>query len=198
MKRYIIRIMALLLIASVLSLSGCGSKTEDPGAPPEEVIHPDSEAAQDDAADTGYDGDVLENAVTVRIGQRSQTDWLVNMYNNAAAETMLGYLSGSGLLFPTYTYEEEQGFVAQTIRGNYSRDDEITVTDVKSGELYLFSGGQLRFYFKDVDGANITATPVGYYSDTDGLTEAVLEAYEDSYGNVWGVEVYFLITKNID
>ena len=33
---------------------------------------------------------------------------------------------------------------------------------------------------------------------TDGLTEAVLEAYEDSYGNVWGVEVYFLITKNID
>ena len=64
--------------------------------------------------------------------------------------------------------------------------------------MYLFSGGQLRFYFKDVEGANITATPVGYYADTEGLTEAVIEAYESNQGDVWGVDVYFVITKNIN
>lgn len=95
------------------------------------------------------------------------------MYNNDAAVTMLGYLSDSALLFPTYTYGEEQGFVAQRVRGNDTRDDETTVADVKTGDLYLFSDGQLRFYFKDAVGANITATPVGYHADTEGLSNAV-------------------------
>ena len=75
------------------------------------------------------------------------------MYNNDAAETMLGYLSGDG---------------------------------------------QLRFYFKDVEGANITATPVGYYIDTEGLADAVQEAYETNLGDTWGVDVYFWITKTIE
>ena len=110
---------------------------------------------------------------------------------------MLDYLSGSSLLFPTYTYEEDEGFVAQNIRGSYSRDDEVTIADVKTGELYLFSGGQLRFYFKDVQGANITATPLGYYTETEGLTEAVQEAYQSNLGDVWGVDVYFQIKKTI-
>ena len=69
---------------------------------------------------------------------------------------------------------------------------------MKAGELYLFSGGQLRFYFKDVGGANITATPIGCYTDTEGLAEAVKDAYEAELGNVWGVDVYFVITKNVD
>ena len=111
---------------------------------------------------------------------------------------MLDYLSGSPLLFPTYTYEEEQGFVAQNVRGSYTRDDETTVADVKAGELYLFSGGQLRLYFKAMEGANITATPVGRFAETEGLTEAVIEAYESNLGDTWGVDVYFVIIKNID
>ena len=110
---------------------------------------------------------------------------------------MLDYLSGSPLLFPTYTYEEEQGFVAQNVRGSYTRDDETTVTDIRTGELYLFSGGQLRFYFKDVTGANITATPIGCYTDTEGLADAVMDAYQSNLGDTWGVDVYFVITKSI-
>ena len=35
-------------------------------------------------------------------------------------------------------------------------------------------------------------------SDTEGLAEAVQEAYESNKGDVWGVDVYFMITKNID
>ena len=136
--------------------------------------------------------------MSVQIGQGSQKDWFIDMYDNDAAATMLGYLSSSGLLFPTYTYEEEQGFVAQNVRGSYTKDDETTIADVKAGELYLFSGGQLRFYFKDADGANITATPIGCYTDTEGLAEAVKDAYEAELGNVWGVDVYFVITKNMD
>ena len=199
MKKFVAWIMVLSLAAGIVSLTGCASsQPEDPGAPPAEVINPDGEPTQDEGAGSGYDGDILENAVTVRIGQGESKDWSINMYNNDAAATMLGYLSGSPLLFPTYPYEEEQGFVAQSVRGTYSRDDEVTVADVKCGELYLFSGGQLRFYFKDVEGANITATPIGYYTETDGLTEAVIEAYESNLNDVWGVDVYFVITKNID
>ena len=199
MKKFVAWIIVLSLAAGIVSLTGCSSsQPEDPGAPPAEVINPDGEPAQDEGAGSGYDGDILENAVTVRIGQGESKDWSINMYNNDAAATMLGYLSGSPLLFPTYTYEEEQGFVAQSVRGTYSRDDEVTVADVKCGELYLFSGGQLRFYFKDVEGANITATPIGYYTDTEGLTEAVQEAYESNLNDVWRVSVYFIITKNID
>ena len=119
------------------------------------------------------------------------------MYNNDAALTMLDYLSGSALLFPAYTYDEEGGFVAQNVRGNYTRDDEQTIPDVKTGELYLFSGGQLRFYFKDMEGANITATPIGYYTDVEGLTEAVQEAYTSNMDDTWGVDVYFWITKTL-
>ena len=209
MKKFTTLITVLLIIVSMTAFTGCGSQTKDPGPPPADVINPEDSGntsagdSTDDDTQNENDGtldesDILENAVSVRIGQNGQTDWLINMYNNDAAETMLGYLSGSGLLFPTYTYDEEQGFVAQNVRGNYSRDDETTIADVKTGELYLFSGGQLRFYFKDVAGANITATPIGYYTDMEGLTEAVQEAYESNKGDVWGVDVYFVITKNID
>ena len=209
MKKSTPLITVLLLILSMAAFTGCGSQTEDPGPPPADVINPDISESTSAENSTGADtqiendeiseeSDILENAVSVKIGRDGKTDWSINMYNNDAAETMLGYLSGSGLLFPTYTYDEEQGFVAQTVRGNYTRDDETTVTDVKNGELYLFSGGQLRFYFKDIEGANITATPVGYYTDTEGLTEAVQEAYESNKDDVWGVDVYFVITKNID
>ena len=209
MKKFTTLVTVLLLIVSMTAFTGCGSQTEDPGPPPADVINPDNSgniSAEDSTVDdtpsegdeTSDESDILENAVSVRIGRNGKTDWSVDMYNNDAAETMLGYLSGSGLLFPTYTYNEEEGFVAQNVRGNYSRDDETTIADVKTGELYLFSGGQLRFYFKDIEGANIIATPVGYYTDTEGLTEAVQEAYESNKGDTWGVDVYFVITKNID
>ena len=209
MKKFTTLITALLLIVSMTAFTGCGSQTEDPGPPPADVINPENsgntsvenstgDSTQNENDETSDESDILENAVSVRIGRDGKTDWSVDMYSNDAAETMLGYLSGSGLLFPTYTYNEEQGFVAQNVRGNYSRDDETTIADVKTGELYLFSGGQLRFYFKDIEGADITATPVGYYTDTEGLAEAVQEAYESNKGDVWGVDVYFWITKNIE
>lgn len=210
MKKFAALMIALLLAVGMTAFAGCSSQPEDPGTPPENVIHPGNSgdiSSNDNGTDistpngnsgTADDGEILENAVSVRIGQRSQKNWSINMYNNAAAVTMMNYLSGSPLLFPTYTYEEEAGFVAQSVRGNYTRDDETTITDIKAGELYLFGGGQLRFYFKDVAGANITATPVGYYSETEGLAEAVKGAYEAELGNVWGVDVYFVITKTID
>ena len=202
MKKITTLIMILVLTISMAALTGCGSQMEDPGPPPEEVINPGNSGGSgtDDSTHNGgnttsdEDG-VLENAVSVRIGRDGRTEWNVNMYDNDAAWTMLGYLSDSGLLFPTYTYDEEGGFVAQSIRGTYSRDDEVTITDVKAGELYLFNGGQLRFYFKDIEGADITATPVGYYTDTEGLAQAVQDAYESNLGDVWGVDVYFWITK---
>ncbi len=196
MKKMIALMTVLLLTITMATLTGCGSQTEDPGPPPSEVISPDNTQSDNDGS--AYDGDVLENAVSVRIGQGESKDWSIDMYNNDAAVTMLGYLSGSPLLFPTYTYDEEQGFVAQNVRGSYTRDDETTITDIKAGELYLMSGGQLRFYFKDVAGADITATPIGYYTDTEGLADAVIDAYESNIGDTWGVDVYFVITKTMD
>lgn len=191
---------ALLLALGMTVLTSCGSKTEDPGAPPRDVIDQGSNTGgntQNENNASAYEGDVLKSAVSVVIGKQSTKEWSVDMYNNAAAKTMLGYLSETSLTFPTYTYEEEQGFVAQSVRGSYTRDDETTITDIKAGELYLFSGGQLRFYFKDVPSANITATPVGYYANTEGLTDAVIDAYQSNIGDTWGVDVYFLITKTI-
>ena len=208
MRKVTTLLTVLSLIVSAAAFTGCGSQTKDPGPPPADVINPEKSEITSDESNTGGDtqndndetsdeSDILENAVSVRIGRDGKTDWLIDMYNNDAAETMLGYLSGSGLLFPTYTYDEEGGFVAQSIRGTYTRDDETTIADVKAGELYLFSGGQLRFYFKDMEGADITATPVGYYTDIEGLTKAVQDAYESNLGDMWGVDVYFWITKMI-
>ena len=145
-----------------------------------------------------YRGEVLENAVSVRIGNFGRKDWYINMYDNAAAQTMLGYLSSSEMRFPTYNYDGEHGFVSQSVRGSYTRNDEITVADVKAGELYLLSGGQLRFYFRDSTGVNITATPIGYYVETDGLADAVIDAYTSNIGDSWGVDVYFNIRKLIN
>ena len=201
MKKFVALMLVLLLALGMAALTGCHSQAEDPGPPPENVINPDHNAednTQNANSGTAYDGDILENAVSVRIGRDGEKEWSVNMYNNAASTTMLDYLSDSALLFPTYTYEEEEGFVAQSVRGSYTRDDETTISDIKAGELYLFSGGQLRFYFKDMAGANITATPVGYFVDTEELAKAVQGAYEANLGDTWGVDVYFWITKTID
>ena len=215
MKKFTLWMTAFVFLAGMTALTGCDSGTEDPGPPPVNVIHPENtedasvgdetggtqsenSGTQNETNGTGYEGELLENAVSVRIGQGESKNWTVDMYNNAAAVTMLDYLAKTALLFPTYTYEEEQGFVAQSVRGKYTRDDEITVADIKAGELYLFSGNQLRFYFKDAEGVNITATPVGYFAETDGLAEAVTGAYESNLGDYWGVDVYFLITKTLD
>ena len=211
MKKNKLKTLAAIFALGLSVLTGCGAGTEDPGEPPAEVINGESTNVENNSAQTGSstnmeeasNGDVsgdeiLANAVSVRIGRDGTTEWNVDMYNNDAALTMLDYLSSSALLFPTYTYDEEGGFVAQSVRGNYTRDDEQTIADVKAGELYLFSGGQLRFYFKDMEGANITATPIGCYTDTEGLTEAVQEAYTSNLDDTWGVDVYFWITKTLE
>ena len=199
MKKMTMRVLALLLVCNVALLSGCGGRTEDPGEPPAEVVNPNSNPSEEsDTGNADDSGEVLENVISVRIGRDGTKEWGVNMYNNDAAMTMLDYLSGNALLFPTYTYDEEEGFVAQNVRGNYTRDDEQEIADVKVGELYLFSGGQLRFYFKDMEGVNITATPVGYYTDVENLTEAVQEAYKSNLDDTWGVDVYFWITKTLE
>lgn len=209
-------LLAMVFVFCMAVTAGCGRQAEDPGTPPEEVIHPSQDAGVSDevqdgsqeSADTGskesmgedtqkpYDGNVLNAAVTVRIGRDGSTDYDVDMYNNAAVDTMLGYLSNSALLFPTYTYDGETGYVGQHVRGTYTRDDEIEVVDIHTGELYLFGDGQLRLYFKDVEGANILATPVGCVADTATLTDAVESAYESNLDDTWGVDVYFWITKN--
>ena len=211
MKKSKLKTLAAIVALGLSVLTGCGAGTEDPGEPPAEVINGESTNVENNSAQTGSstnleetgNGDVsgdeiLADAISVRIGRDGTTEWNVDMYNNDAALTMLDYLSGSALLFPTYTYDEDGGFVAQHVRGSYTRDDEQTIADVKTGELYLFSGGQLRFYFKDVEGVNITATPVGYYTDTEGLTEAVQEAYTSNLNDEWGVDVYFWITKTLE
>lgn len=218
MKKMTMWVLALLFVCNAALLSGCSGRTKDPGEPPAEVVNPgqssedaapdgnlsgdtDSDSSSSEESNTGNaddSGEVLENAISVRIGRDGNKEWNVSMYNNDAAITMLDYLSDSALLFPTYTYDEEEGFVAQSVRGNYTRDDEQEIADVKAGELYLFSGGQLRLYFKDMEGADITATPVGYYTDVEGLTEAVEEAYESNLDDTWGVDVYFWITKTLE
>ena len=206
---------AVVLGFEVLLLSGCGTGAQDPGEPPAEVLYGGSTGTEN--ADTGNgntdvekntpqaesgagreEAEILAKAVSVRIGREGVAEWNVDMYNNDAAQTMLNYLSDSALLFPTYTYDEEGGFVAQNVRGNYTRDDERTIADVKTGELYLFSGGQLRFYFKDMEGANIIATPIGYYTDVEELAEAVQEAYTANLEDTWGVDVYFWLTKTLE
>ena len=217
------KITSLILAVAVAALAGCNSKPEDPGTPPSSVINPsasqgnsaNNSTINNTANSTGDDtqstdgnsqgtesvgshgGEIIENAVSVRIGNGGRKDWYINMYDNAAAQTMLGYLTRSELRFPTYNYDEENGYVSQSVRGTYTRDDEVTVADVKTGELYLFSGGQLRFYFKDCEGMNITATPIGYYVETEGLADAVIDAYTTNLGDTWGVDVYFNITKRI-
>lgn len=209
MKKLSSALLAILMAAAVISFTGCQSESRDPGAPPEDVIHPelsdsgdsvtedtDYAGEENEAAESSSSGEIMENAVTVRIGRDGGEELSVNMIDNAAVNTMLGYLSDSELLFPTYTYDEEAGFVGQNIRGSYTRDDEVTVADVKCGELYLFSGGQLRLYFKDVPGADITATPVGVFADTSVINEAVKTAHDGNVDDIWGVEVYFRITKN--
>lgn len=202
-------------------LTACGEDEKYP-EPPEGVINPDSGNnsggntqtpngdtqtpngdTQTPNGDNGSENkkpsqnnDILENAVSVRIGLVNRTSYYVHMYNNAAANTMLNYLSSTEMRFPSYNYNESGGFVAQSVRGSYTRNDEITVKDVKKGELYLFSGGQLRLYFRDVAGANITATPIGYFADSSNVDNAVTTAYTENRGDVWNVDVYFLITKN--
>ncbi|MCM1288819.1 MAG: L,D-transpeptidase [Clostridium sp.] len=202
MKKVLFTITTLMLV-SMFALTGCQDETVDPGTPPQEVISGDNsnQTNNDNSENTDNTASAdskewMENVISVRIGRDSSDELSVNMIDNAAANTMLGYLSDSALLFPTYTYDEDAGFVGQNVRGNYTRDDEVVVTDIRCGELYLFSDGQLRLYFKDVPGANITATPVGIFADSSVVTDAVISAYESNKGDTWGVDVYFWITKN--
>ena len=193
MKKFLATILAIVLSMSlcVFALSACNSGDGDYKDPPSDVIYPDGKPTPPSVGDG-----VLKNIVNVRIGLRDRNIYYVNMYDNAAANTMLNYLSSVEMRFPTYTYNESVGFVAQSIRGSYTRNDETEIKDIKKGELYLFSGGQLRLYFKDVEDANITATPVGYFADSSNIETAVTTAYNENRGDTWGVDVYFLISKN--
>lgn len=205
----------LFIMVALCVLGGCGGRLKDPGTPPDEVLHPETGSAAGGSGTDEYqyadmktgnaenedgnedsDAGILDNAVSVKIGLVDGTTYAVDMQNNEAANTMLGYLSGSELRFPTYTYDEEEGYVAQNIRGDYTRDDESEIDNIKAGDLYLFSGGQLRLYFKDIEGADVTATFVGRFKDGEAVKTAVPSAYEENRGDTWNVDVYFLIRKN--
>lgn len=210
------RLMMVLLLFGMVSLAGCaGEKAEDPGAPPKEVLQSgnDTDGAEDGVTkeggaevSSGKESPAAENssaasemkkaAVTVKIGRSGGESYDIDMYNNSAVDTMLGYLSGDETMFPTYTYEEDAGFVAQDIRGSYTDQDETEVKDIKKGELYLLDGGQLRLYFKDVKDADIMATPVGYFADASNIEKLVTTAHDENEDDTWGVEVYFRLTKN--
>lgn len=195
MKKLFIEIMLL----GMLGLTACANKAENPGEPPKDVVGENdvSGGNKENNQNQTYEGEMLSNAVTARIGVDGDEEWGIDMYNIPVSLTMLDYLTASEMRFPTYTYDEEQGYVAQNIRGSYSRDYEETIADVHVGELYLFSDGQLRLYFKDIIGANITATPVGRYEVTENLPETIMKAYEENRGDTWNVDVYFLLKKNI-
>ncbi|MBD5444457.1 MAG: hypothetical protein HDR29_02785 [Lachnospiraceae bacterium] len=197
------KIGGVLIIAIMLvSLSACGKSAVDPGEPPVEVIQGNSDLSENNTSedqtvsDEDYTGEIITSAVGVEIGE-SRERLSVDMYNNAASNTMLDYLSGSAMRFPGYTYSDEESYVAQHVRGNYTRDDEIEIADVQAGDLYLFSDGQLRLYFRDMQGVNIQATPIGYFEDRSNIEKYVTEDYEVNRDDSWGVEVYFMITKLI-
>lgn len=215
MKKRVLKMLAMAMCIGALVLTGCGQGDRHIEEPPEEVLRPDStgnpaagektpnskptESGNAESENTisestaSYDGEVLENVISTKIGLNNKTSYSIHVYNNAAVETILGYLSSSEMRFPTYTYNEETGYVAQHIRGNYTRDAEIDVDTIHSGELYLFGDGQLRLYFKDIENAGISATPIGYFADDiSGLVEA---AYAENRDDSWGVDVYFLIKK---
>lgn len=197
MGRNIIKILLGFVVC--ICLAGCSNSERKVEEPPEEVINPggSSNSGEVDKKYNNTDsGDVLSSAVSAKIGLVNDKAYNIDMYNNAAVETILGYLSEEEMRFPTYTYEEEDGYVAQNIRGSYTREDEKEISQIKAGQLYLFSDGQLRLYFKDVENAGITATPVGYFQESGNITELVQDAYEENKDDSWGVDVYFLITKN--
>ncbi len=227
MKRKTISWIMIVMMFCMVSLTGCGEeKAKDPGAPPKEVIQSEDDKDRSENTDAGendadvssgdeslsvsgenssisgenssINGGMKKAAVTAKIGRSGGEAYDIDMYGNAAVDTMLGYLSGDEMMFPTYTYEKDAGFVAQDIRGDYTDQDETEIKDVKKGELYLFDGGQLRLYFKDVEGANITATPVGYFADASDIEKLVTAAHDENEDDTWGVEVYFRLTKNCD
>ncbi len=204
MKKITALLLALMACVCMWSLTAC-TDDDDSGytPPPSEIIHPDGDDDSDNGnTDSGSgtttpdQNGIITNAVIVKIGLIDKTNYPIHMYNNAAANTMLGYLSSSEMRFPTYTYNDEAGFVAQSVRGSYTRNDEKTIADIKKGELYLMSNGYLRLYFRDVKDANLTATPIGYFADSSNVETAVTTAYTENQGDYWGVDVYFLITKN--
>lgn len=197
MEKNIMKILLGFVVC--ICLEGCSNSERKVEELPEEVINPGGsiDKEEDNKEESSQNsGDVLSSAVSAKIGLVNDKSYNIDMYNNAAAETILGYLSEEEMRFPTYTYEEEDGYVAQNIRGSYTRDDEKEILQVKAGELYLFSDGQLRLYFKDVENAGITATPVGCFQEDVNITELVQDAYEENKDDSWGVDVYFLITKN--
>lgn len=182
-----------------IALTACTRNNNGEYAPPPpEIINPDGDGMTDGSAENNEPSQngIIANAVIVKIGLRDRTEYLIHMYNNAASNTMLNYVSSNEMRFPTYTFNNEASFVSQSVRGSYTRNDEIHVTDIKKGEVYLMSNGQLRLYFRDIEGANITATPIGYFADSTNVENAVVTAYEENRNDTWGVDVYFLITRN--
>lgn len=179
---------ALCVLAA--GFAAAQTKSQNPGTPPESVLRPAGNPSEKDSPAE------KRKAVTVQVGRDTGPRYQVTMAGNAAARTMLGYLSSADMLFPAYVYDENAGYVAQRIRGSYTNGDETTVTDIRAGELYLVSGGQLRLYFRDAAGVNLRATPVGRLENAANIGQDISKSHNDNKGDYWGVEVYFHLRKN--
>ena len=145
MKRNMVKWIVLACCVGIVTAAGCAADKKVAEEPPQAVLHPEnagnaadnsSSAANIQSAGTGgtwqapYDGTVRSGAVTAKIGLNDDTEYTIDMYNTAAADTILGYLTESEMRFPTYTYSEAGGYVAQNIRGTYTRDDEQDIGEI--------------------------------------------------------------------
>ncbi len=124
MKQWRILLLTVCVGFFTIIGSGCGKEEKEIKEPPKEVLQP--EDASDKSSELNNESkdkdnknstkEILEQAVTINIGLNNDKDYTIDMYNNDAATTILGYLSDSKMRFPTYTYEEDGGYVEQNIR----------------------------------------------------------------------------------
>ncbi len=170
-------VMAGMLLACSMALTGCGGDSGSSASSPEEqgnrVPSPQATATGSPAeAQGGNTPSASAAELTVQFGDGGDP-FVMRLEDNSTAAVIAGYVGTTDWRLPVYSYDESDVMEYYDIPSRYEiPDNSETVTQAHAGDVFYSDPNRIVLYYHDAQ-INEAYTLIGTFDATAEFVDAV-------------------------